>query len=63
MTPAPATRRVRFDTPGVKVIGPYLPGQVYDVPEQEAERLVKHKGFRYVDAAPAPARTNTNEER
>lgn len=53
---ATATRRVRFDTPGVKAIGPYLPTQAYDVPVAEAERLVKHKGFHYVDGA-APADT------
>jgi hypothetical protein len=50
-----ATRRVRFDTPGVKQIGAYLPDKVYDVPVDEAARLVQHKGFHYVDGAAAPA--------
>lgn len=53
-TPAASTgdtRRVRFDTPGVRAIGPYEPGREYVVPAAEAERLVKTKGFHYCDAA------------
>lgn len=57
-----STRRVRFDIPGVKAIGQYLPKQDYDVPTAEAERLVKHKGFRYVEAAPAAATTTDTKE-
>jgi hypothetical protein len=62
MNATPSTRRVRFDRPGVKAIGPYLPATDYDVPAAEAERLVTVKGFRYVDGAGAePAATNTKE--
>lgn len=43
------TRKVRFDTPGVRAIGPYKPGTDYELPAAEAERLVKTKGFHYCD--------------
>lgn len=46
---------------GIRAVGPYKPGVEYDVPAEEARRLVDVKGFVYVggvasdstDAAPA----------
>lgn len=46
---------------GIRAVGPYKPGLEYDVPIDEAKRLVDVKGFVYVggmasdstDAAPA----------
>lgn len=45
---APAVRRVRLDLaarPGLQACGAYLPGRVYSVPADEAERLIRDKGF------------------
>lgn len=50
----PAERVVQLDRPGVLACGPYVAGKAYSVPVAEAERLVRVKGFRYVD------RTNSN---
>lgn len=46
-----AIRRVRYPaTRGALRIGDYTPDTEYDVPAAEAERLVRVKGFEYVDA-------------
>lgn len=47
-----STVKVRYPVNrGALRIGDYRPGVVYDVPATEAERLVKVKGFEYVDAS------------
>jgi hypothetical protein len=57
-----STVKVRYPkNRGALRIGDYLPGVAYDVPAKEAERLVKVKGFEYVDAV-APAPSTTSEE-
>lgn len=47
---------------GLISIGPYKPGQVYDVEEAEASRLVSVKGFTYVDPPPDPDPEEEGEE-
>lgn len=45
---APALRQVWLDPasrPGLQACGSYLPGRVYSVPADEAERLIRDKGF------------------
>lgn len=49
-----APRWVRFDLPGVQRIGDYLPQTAYAVEADEAERLIRTKGFTTCDA-PSPA--------
>ena len=49
MRHARTTRRVRYDGPAVAV-GKYLPGQVYEVDAEEAERLITVKAFTDADA-------------
>lgn len=39
---------------GVVRMGPYRPGQIYDVPEEQARRLMAVKGFEAVDPDPEP---------
>lgn len=47
---APATVKVRLPAwRGAKRAGPYLAGQVYELPHDEAERLVRVKGFELVE--------------
>lgn len=45
------TVKVQMNRPGVKACGPYKAGEIYDVPADEAERLIKVKGFKKVTAA------------
>lgn len=45
-----ARRRVRYDDAAVPRKGIYETGREYEVPAFEAERLVRDKGFRYVDS-------------
>lgn len=40
---------------GLVRMGPYRPGQIYDVPEEAARRLIAIKGFEVVDPDPQPA--------
>lgn len=54
------TVTVVFDTPGVASIGPYQHGIKYDVAADEAQRLIKVKGFRRVDAGKTA--TTENED-
>ncbi len=42
---------VRLTRPGVKQCGEYKAGEVYQVDEKEAERLVRVKGFEVVSEA------------
>lgn len=42
------TARVRLTRPGVQACGKYRRDTVYEVEAEEAERLVKVKGFEYV---------------
>lgn len=51
------TVKVKFEMPGVVSIGDYLPGEVYEVDETEAERLISAKGFVRVDQTAAPKNT------
>jgi hypothetical protein len=44
-----AVTRVRLVAPGVLACGPYRAGQDYEVPSDEAARLVGRKGFVYTD--------------
>lgn len=55
-TTSTGTAKVHFDLPGVRRIGPYRPLTVYEVPEKEAERLVRAKGFRRGEPPAAPAK-------
>ena len=43
--------------PGLIRVGPYVPGQVYDLPDEEAERLIAAKGF-----VPAGTATTTDTD-
>lgn len=47
-------KSVRYDGPAVAV-GRYLPGKVYEVEADEADRLIAVKGFTDVDAEEASA--------
>lgn len=42
-------RRVKLVAPGVLAVGPYQAGVEYEVPSEEAVRLVERKGFVFVD--------------
>lgn len=42
-------RKVRLMRPGVVACGPYRSGEVYEVPADEARRLVEIKGFTYAE--------------
>jgi hypothetical protein len=52
-------KRIRLAKSGIKAVGRFKAGEVYevgkDIDEQEAERLVKVKGFEYVNSAPVIA--------
>lgn len=50
-----ATRRVKLTAPGARAAGPYRAGVAYEVPADEAARLVKVKGFEYVEPEATPA--------
>ena len=50
-----AMRKIILQSPGILGIGPYRPGQVYEVEDAEAARLVMCKGFEYVNAPRAAA--------
>ena len=39
------TKRIRLERSGVVACGPYRAGEVYEVEENEAQRLIDHKGF------------------
>lgn len=43
------TRKVRLSRPGVVSCGPYRSGEGYEVPAEEARRLVEVKGFTYAE--------------
>lgn len=47
------TVNVMLDRAGVQSVGQYVAGTVYQVEKQEADRLVKAKGFKVVTAAMA----------
>lgn len=47
---------VYFDTPGVKRIGRFKPNTTYTVPQPEADRLVKVKGFKLGEPPASPAK-------
>ena len=54
--PAVTSFAVRIDPatrPGLKTCGDYLVGRPYTVDAAEADRLVKHKGFAFVNAGDA----------
>lgn len=42
------TISIRIAKPGVLKVGDYKAGQIYQVDETEAERLVRNKGFEVV---------------
>lgn len=44
-------KKVILERPGVKACGQYEAGKVYDVEAEEAERLIKVKGFRLATKA------------
>jgi hypothetical protein len=45
-TAGPSTTKVRLDRPGVRAVGDYLAGVVYEIDDpQEAERLIHVKRF------------------
>ena len=53
------TKRIRLDRAGVIACGPYRAAEEYELPAEEAERLIRDKGFVEAKAgASAPA----NEE-
>ncbi len=57
----PTTKRVRLDRPGVLACGPYRAGEEYELPVEEAERMIRDKGF--VEIKPGrDARTASEED-
>ena len=55
------TVKVILNRPGVKACGPYQAGQAYDVPADEAERLIKVKGFKKVGGTDKAPTEQTSE--
>lgn len=54
--PAPALVRVRLpESTHLLRVGAYLPGQIVEVPAEEAERLIAVKGCERVPTTPIPA--------
>lgn len=46
--PSAAPLRVRAPAaPGIAAFGPMRPGEIYELPREEAERLVRCKGFTF----------------
>ena len=43
------TLQVQLTKPSVLAVGPYRAGEMYEVPADEAARLVELKGFVYAD--------------
>jgi hypothetical protein len=57
------TRRVRLPVSArVASVGPYRPGQIVEVPADEAERLIRGKGFEPVDPAPVSGPVEADPE-
>jgi len=53
--------KVMFDDGRIRV-GDYERGQIYDVPEDEAERLVTCKGFVFFDDSVSLIKREVNED-
>jgi len=53
---------IRLIKPGVKACGQYLAGEIHAVEGNEAERLVRVKGFEVVSAADAAKHKTTQGE-
>lgn len=46
----PKTKHVKLDRPGVVACGPYRAGETYELPVEEADRLIRDKGFIEINA-------------
>lgn len=56
------TKRIRLDRPGVLACGSYEHGKVYEVPSDDAVRLIETKGFIEVKTESEPGATSPHEE-
>jgi hypothetical protein len=56
-------KKVKLTKPGIKAVGEYQAGEVYEVDDKLADILISVKGFERADtdpvSAPAPAKTPT----